>query len=315
VGAETGSPVDISIIIPTLSGGSLLECCLHSIFSQELKQSFEVICVDSGSSPGDLERMRRFPVRIKEIGESEFNHGLTRDLGAQMSKAAILVFLNQDAIPGDGRWLAGITEPLLSGDQSLAAVQGGIREFPGPEGRFFWDSCGERFYFTRESRHWISTYGEIGLSTINAALRRCVWAHHPFCWAPIMEDKKWQKEVVAQGYRITARHDAFVFHTHNYGFRSLIRRCESEGYGWRTLGENYSLGSMLGDLIVPRVYAELIRGLFRGRIHSAAELFFPWLRPLFLFRGNHWGRAVRHPPRSTSEAETETEPRHARNSS
>mgnify|MGYP006175731343 CR=1 FL=1 len=48
-----------------------------------------------------------------------------------------------------------------------------------------------------DSRRWIERYYGIGFSTVNAAIRREVWERHPFGRAPIMEDKKWQRDAVA----------------------------------------------------------------------------------------------------------------------
>ncbi|HET7178022.1 MAG TPA: hypothetical protein VFI63_04965, partial [Solirubrobacterales bacterium] len=158
---------------------------------------------------------------------------------------------------------------------------------------FYWDSCGDRFYFTRETRRWLERYFGIGFSTVNAAIRRDVWERHPFGYAPILEDKKWQREAVAAGHGIAVAPEAAVFHTHDYDMRSLARRCESEGFGWRTLGEVYSLSDMLADVLRPRIYADLLRGLARGQVRSRAELLFPFLRPWLLFRGNRWGKALR----------------------
>jgi hypothetical protein len=50
---------------------------------------------------------------------------------------------------------------------------------------------------------------------------------------------------------------------------------------------------MLSDILKPRIYADLLRGLARGQIRSWAEVLFPLLRPLLLFRGNRWSRAVK----------------------
>jgi glycosyltransferase involved in cell wall biosynthesis len=283
----------ISIVIPTLNGGGRLGECLEAISRQRIDHPFEVVCVDSGSSPADLRRMASFGVRIRSIDRRQFNHGLTRDFGAEVSRGDVLVFLNQDAVPCDPGWLAALTAPLLAGPPELAAVQGGMREVPAAAERFYWDSCGQRFYFTRESRRWVDAYSGIGFSTVNAALRRQVWRRHPFGWAPIMEDKKWQRQVVEAGYAIAARPAAAVYHTHNYRLRPLVRRCLSEGLGWRNLGESYSLGDMVRDLGQARVYADLARGLARGRIRSPAELLFPWLRPFMVYWGNRWAREVK----------------------
>ena len=283
---------DISIIIPTLNGGEKLSQSLAAIRHQSIDRSFEIICVDSGSSEADIEVMHRNRVRIVPIDQSEFDHGLTRDLGADEASGEILVFINQDAVPKDGRWLATLTHPLIDDDR-ISAVQGGIEETDDPTERFFWDSCGERFYFTRESDRWIARYGGIGFSTVNAAIRREVWVEYPFGAMPIMEDKMWQKRVVEDGHTIRLESQAAVIHTHNYDLRSLWRRCLSEGFGWRLLGERYSFADMVQDGLQPRVHKDLMRGLVRGRIASSAEFLFPLLRPTALYWGNHWSRSVK----------------------
>ncbi len=284
--------VDVSVVIPTLNGGAVLERCLEAVRRQETERSVEVVCVDSGSPAADLEVMERYGARVIPIDRVPFNHGLTRDLGASESRGRLLVFLNQDAVPCDSHWLENLVAPL-SAANGCVAVQGAIVEVPDRGERFYWDSCGDRFYFTRESRRWLERYFGIGFSTVNAAIRRDAWERHPFGYAPIMEDKKWQREVVAAGHAIAVAPRAAVYHTHDYDLRSLARRCESEGYGWRTLGETYSFLDMLADLLRPPMYADLLRGLARRQIRSRAELFFPFLRPWLLFRGNRWSQAVK----------------------
>jgi rhamnosyltransferase len=289
---------DVAIVVPTLRGGARLLEALDAIAAQESALVREVLCVDSGSPPGELEAMRARGARVESIPPASFDHGLTRDLGAARSSGRVLVFLNQDAVPGHRRWLDELVEPLLDGDQRVVAVQGGIREIPAVERRFFWDSCGPRFYFTRESRRWIAAHDGIGFSTVNCALRRSAWERFPFEAAPILEDKRWQGRVHAAGLRIVARHEAFVYHTHNYGRRALVRRCVSEGFGWRWLGERYRAGDMLADMLQPAVYREWLHGLgVRSpdgrRIHTGSELLFPWLRPIALWWGNRVARRAR----------------------
>ncbi len=242
--------------------------------------------MDSGSPAEDLEVMERYRARIVRIDKKRFNHGLTRDLAARNSKGRLLVFLNQDAVPVDQYWLQRITDPLSGGADAVAAVQGGILEVPDPDQRFYWESCGDRFYFTRETTRWMKTYG-IGFSTVNCAMPREIWDRYPFGWAQIMEDKKWQREVMGMGYEIVDRPDAAVFHTHDYDLRSLIRRCRSEGFGWRSLGIDYSMWDAIRDMLKPGMYFTLLKGVVRGRVHTSAELLFPWVRPLNLWWGNN----------------------------
>ena len=285
--------VDISVVIPTYDGGEQLHNCLNAISQQQTARSVELICVDSGSSAKDVATMEQFGAQVISIEKSEFDHGLTRDLGARSANGDVLVFLNQDAIPATEDWLSSLTEPLLAGPE-YAAVQGAIQELPEAADRFYWDSCGDRFYFTRESKRWIARFFGIGFSTVNAAIRRDAWEEIPFGQAPIMEDKLWQRRAVERGASILYQEDAVVFHSHDYDLGALVRRCQSEGFGWSFLGENYSLLDMAKDMMQPGIYADLGRGLRQRSVRSAAELFFPLLRPLALYWGNHWSRGVKH---------------------
>ncbi|MEO8275484.1 MAG: glycosyltransferase [Thermoanaerobaculia bacterium] len=281
--------VEISVILPTRSGGPLLERVLTAIAGQQTDRRREVVCIDSGSSPAELERMRALGARVIEIPPQSFNHGRTRDLGAAHSIGKVLVFLNQDALPADFQWLDRLTAPLFAAVPP-AAVQGGIGEFPPgdasvPRG-FFWNSGGPKFNFTRESAGWISRFGGIGFSTVNCAIRREVWQEIPFGRLAIMEDKLWQQTAVEREYRIVAVEEAAVLHTHGYDLRTLVSRSVAEGSGWRWIGERYRLRQALGDAFGRPVMREWWRALRHGRLRGASELFFPWLRSLALWWGN-----------------------------
>lgn len=284
---RSSPPPAVSIVVPTCNGGDRLRRCLSGIQVQCGAPLHEVICVDSSTDEGEVAKLAgEYGLRVISIDPSTFDHGLARDLGAEQARGEILVFVNQDVVPCDSSWLAKLIAPLARPE--VAAVQGGIREFPERSRRFYWDSCGERFYFTRESREWLAAHGGVGLSTVNLALRRQAWIEVPFGPAPIMEDKKWQAAAAQRGFGVACRPDAAVFHSHAYDLRSVARRCVSEGLGWSYLGESYPIADALRDMVRAPVYADLLRGLASREITGAGELLFPWLRPLLLYYGNRW---------------------------
>ena len=291
--------LEISIVVPTRAGGELLSRLVGAVRAQATARTFEILLVDSGSPRAELERLAAAGARIESIAPGAFDHGLTRDHGARLARGGVLVFLNQDALPVGERWLDGLVAPLFAPDPP-AAVQGAIREFPDEElarlgrRRFYWDSGGPRFYFTRESLGWIERYGGIGFSTVHCALRRDAWERLPFGPAPILEDKLWQKAAAARGWRIAARepHEALVWHTHDYDLRALRRRAVSEGFGWRRVGERYRLRTAIADAANRSVWREWREARRSGRLESAAERLFPLVRPAFLWWGNRWARGV-----------------------
>ena len=58
-----------------------------------------VINTKAGRFPKEVEQMEK--VKVSHIERREFDHGATRDMGMQMSKAEIVVFMTQDAVPAD----------------------------------------------------------------------------------------------------------------------------------------------------------------------------------------------------------------------
>jgi rhamnosyltransferase len=296
-GSSIEGEIAVSVVVPCYRGGEMLARCLQAVAGQECARPFEVVCLDSGSPADDLAVLRASGARVHAIDNRAFNHGLTRDLGAELAVGEVLVYLNQDAIPADPGWLQNLTAPLFAADPP-AAVQGAMLDFP-PDGSpvrpFFWGTSGPRFYFTREMRRWVECYPGPSFSTVNAALRREAWRDHPFGWAPFMEDKKWQRRALEAGLRIVAAPDARVFHSHDYNLRSVLRRCQSEGYGWRLLGQRYTVGDLVGDLWGPRRWRELAGALWRRRLGmTAAEVLYPWLRPLAVWHGNRHLDDVKH---------------------
>ena len=240
--------------------------------------------VDSGSDPQTMQVLREFPIVLHEIPNSEFNHGLTRDLAAGKASGEFLIFINQDAEPVDERWLEQLIQPLLD-DETIVATQGGILEredFP----RFYWDTGGPRFYFSSESKTWIQRYHGMGFSTVNCAIRRSAWQQHPFGRMATFEDKGFQRRVHHTGKEIVYA-DGWVYHSHDYDLGQLRRRCREEGLGWRLVGEEYTWPQALRDSFLPRNYLDLALGLLRGRVKKLSEVAYPLLRPLWVYQGNH----------------------------
>jgi rhamnosyltransferase len=112
--------VKISVVIPVKNGASWLDACIQGIMSQTLFYKTEIIAIDSGSTDDSLAVLNKYPVRIYQIAPAEFNHGLTRNYGVELSRGEYVVMTVQDARPADDQWL----EKLLKGFSVAENVAG-----------------------------------------------------------------------------------------------------------------------------------------------------------------------------------------------
>jgi rhamnosyltransferase len=221
----------ISVVIPVKDGGGDLVRCLDAIARQRIEDDVEVVVIDSGSADGSPERAERLGARVHEIPASEFHHGRTRNLGAELARGDTLVFTSQDAYAADELWLSRLTAPL--GEESVAGAYG--RQLPHhdarPPERYFLD-----FLYGAEPRRqrlrWAEelTFEATLFSNVNSAMRRGVWAEYRFDERIIMsEDQEWSRRVLLAGLEIVYSPEAAVHHSHAYSVADAVRRFFDSG--------------------------------------------------------------------------------------
>jgi rhamnosyltransferase len=222
----------ISVLIPVKDGGEDLRRCLAGIAAQRSEHEVEVVVVDSGSADGSVELARSAGARVCEIPPSEFNHGATRNLAAELARGDVLVFTSQDAFAPHQGWLAALTAPLAE-DDSLAGAYGrqiAHLEATPPE-RFFMDFLyGERARTQRAAGiHELSMETTL-FSNVNSAIRAEVFARFGFVDDIIMsEDQEWSRRVLLAGYALRYVPEAAVHHSHPYTLRQAFRRFFDSG--------------------------------------------------------------------------------------
>jgi len=224
--------VQISIILLVKNGESYLEEVLEGVFSQKPEDTFEVVAVDSGSTDRSGEILARFPVKVKEIPSASFNHGETRNLGASLSQGAYLVYLTQDALPGDEEWLERLIEPLKE-DPAVAGAFSSHRprkDCPLMERRqilhTLLTSGAERRVNSAvgNPEYERNPYPFLWFSNTSSCLRREVWEKFPFRRLEFAEDQDWAKRVLEAGYKTVYVPDSIVIHSHHYGPIKNFRR-------------------------------------------------------------------------------------------
>jgi rhamnosyltransferase len=227
----------VSVLIPTYRPGPSIVRVLERVAAQRIDVPFEVVIVDSTSSPDDVARMRSYPVRFHQIQSAEFGHGRTRNLLASLAAGDLLLFLSQDAEPVSEDWMHCLLQPFE--DQRVAGTY--ARQMPrrtaDPLIRFFLQhTYGPRPAWRSLSGSRAVSIDDIFFSNVSSAIRRDVWQQHPFRDDIVMsEDQYWAFDVLNDGYDVVYVPDAQVYHSHNYTLPMLFSRNWQSGASLRGL--------------------------------------------------------------------------------
>lgn len=262
------SEVQASIVIPTLNGGAEFRRCLEMIGRQRSDGRVEVVVIDSGSSDGTLEAARRFGARTYQIRPREFNHGRTRQWGADLAAGEYVVFCSQDAVPADEHWLS-----LLLGnfqDRTVAGVY--CRQIPRDDADVLtkqhlngWLTGREQravsFVDDREAYRALppwERYALCNFDNVCAGVRRSVCQAIPYPETYIAEDLGWGKAIIEAGYKLVYEPRAAVVHSHRrslsyeYSRTYLVHRRVYALFGLRAVPTwrhalRFTVGSIVRD--------------------------------------------------------------------
>ena len=222
-------PPRVSIVLPTLNGMATLPAVFEAIRGQESPFAFEIVAIDSGSTDGTLDFLRRHADRTLTISPASFDHGLTRNAGLAEARGEYVVLLVQDAEPVGRAWLHALVAPLAH-DLQIAGTF--ARQQPRGDASAI---------ARRQVAGWIAGRNDARVVALDreafeamtpqerldrcafdhvcAAVRRAVWLRHPYRSTPIGEDVEWAREVLLAGHRLAYVPEAVVLHSHDRGAR------------------------------------------------------------------------------------------------
>ena len=242
------NPLKASIVIPTYNGADTLDACLKQIYAQETPWDFDVHIIDSGSTDGTLDIIRKYPVNLTQIPNCEFSHGGTRNRAAQGATGEFILFLVQDAEPIGTDWLRTLV---------AAADQEGIvgafgSQLPRPDASIYtkWvmtdalpDSQQMVIKRVEEGEVWESIpprkrYDLAFFHDANSCLRRQVFLQYPYRDVQYGEDMDWSRRILMAGYAVVYEPKACVMHSHD---RSVV-------YEFKRAYADHSLARELFDL-------------------------------------------------------------------
>jgi len=231
--------------MPTCQGLEFLERVFVALASQEVDLPWDLRIIDSASDDGTWELCtgwaQRFPVpvAVERIERVEFDHGDTRNLLAARSNGDLLVFLTQDAIPGDAHWLSTLVANF--DDQKVGAAS--CRNVPRPDAdpltRLF--SAGDPGYAVERREVSLppsEEYAQLGpherrllynFNDVASAIRRELWERHPFPRTSFGEDILMARALLEAGHTIVYDARATVEHSHDHDARATYERAWIDG--------------------------------------------------------------------------------------
>lgn len=234
--------MDVTIVIPTKNAGSILNQVLDAVFKQKTLYSYEVICVDSGSSDETLDILSKYPVKLYQIPASEFGHGKTRNYGASKGTGEFIVFITQDAVPASDTWLQSFIDAMKL-DPEIVGGFGIHYPYPdcniidkrdlkahfegfGSDNTIFQLEDKERYKHDEGYRQFLAFF-----SDNNSCMRRRAWEKYPYDDVDFSEDQIWARKMIELGYKKVYCPYAPVYHSHNYNLRSYLGRYYDENKG------------------------------------------------------------------------------------
>jgi rhamnosyltransferase len=211
--------LSVSVVIRAKNEARDIGETLQAVRGQEGVGPVEVIVVDSGSTDGTLDIVRRFPVRLIEIAPETFTYGRALNLGIAAAGGDVVVSLSAHSLPAHERWLANLVRNFA--DSRVAGVYG--RQIPRANATLF-DLFGMALSgVTSTRRRWQEK--DMMFSNANGAFRRLVCREFPFDERlPGAEDLAWAHVVQSEGHAIVYEPGAPVYHSHGESLPHLLRR-------------------------------------------------------------------------------------------
>lgn len=214
-----------SIIIPTLNAGHMLEPLVTSLNKQSVIP-LEIIIIDSSSTDATQNNALRLGCTLMAIPRSEFNHGGTRNLPAAKAKGEALVFLTQDALPANPRFLEELLKPL---ERGIAASY--ARQIPYPSARPT-ERFARAFNYPRQST--LKTKADLDslgirtyfFSNVASAIRKDVFLETGMFPDNVImnEDMLFCSKLIDNGHAVMYTSESEVYHSHNYTLKQTFQR-------------------------------------------------------------------------------------------
>ncbi len=222
----------LDLIIPIYKPDEKLNQLIDRIMEQNILPSniFLLHTIDSNCKKETNETLKSLEyinglsnstckITIIDIDKKDFDHGGTRNFGASLSSADIIMFMTQDAIPSDNKLISSLIEPLYNEEVACAYA----RQLPSAKSSIL-EKYSRSFNYpktsTIKSKKDLDTLGikTYFCSNVCAAYKREIYESlGGFTKKTIFnEDMIMAYYIIKNNYKIAYAAEAKVYHSHEY---------------------------------------------------------------------------------------------------
>jgi len=216
-------PPIVSIIMRSMNDIEFIESTLKMVFEQTMSD-FELINVDSGSTDGTFEIIRKYnPKKSYQIKPEEYIPGKVLNDAVAKCEGEIIVFNNSDCVPLNNKWLENLIIPLREKENTVAAFG---NQVPRKNARPLIVKDNIRAFGDGKIS---ATWGHF-FSLATSAAKKNILEKYPFDpEIQYSEDVEWSYRMKKTGFDIEYVPDALVEHSHNYTLKEVEKRFYNEG--------------------------------------------------------------------------------------
>ena len=218
----------VDVIIPTYKPEKEFAELIHRLQQQTYAiRKIIIINTETGIFPEKLET-EPYPIEVIHIKPKDFDHGGTRNMGASISKADIVLYITQDAMPADEHLIEEFIK-VFEAHSDIGVAYG--RQLPKNDCNII-ERFTRRFNYPEKSRiKSKSDLNELGIKTffcsdVCAAYRRNYLLGAGGFEDPTIfnEDMIFASHLIEAGKKIAYAADAKVWHWHNYTAKDQLKR-------------------------------------------------------------------------------------------
>ncbi len=213
----------VDVIIPTYRPGRDFSCLLKRLKQQTFALN-RLIVINTEEQYWDARACAGMEnIEVLHVSKKEFDHGGTRNLGAAVSAADVMIFMTDDAVPRGKKLVERLVEALYQkGPQGETIAMAYARQLPRKDSRPV-ERCIRGFNYSGES--CVKTSADLpvrGIKTYFASNVCCAYRKDIFeelggftRRTIFNEDMIYAAGAIRAGYGIAYEADARVVHSHN----------------------------------------------------------------------------------------------------